>query len=102
MIRGNSYYKCSNWYNNSLKDFYSQLDSFGITNGVLMVENLPVPFKGNLLVSMQNFNDTYKYFHPNNDVQFYLKNNIAPYETLKPILKTFIFDIYNFKFKEYK
>jgi hypothetical protein len=97
-LKGNSFYTYTSLYNNSLKDLYNQIISSKQVSGAIMIENLPTPFYGNLFVSMQNFNDTFKYFNPSDTIEFYLKNNITPIDVIKPLSRTFAFDIQTFKF----
>jgi len=97
IIRGITYKDFANSYSSSINELHYQLNDSNQVSDIL-IENLPVAYKGQVLISTKNFNDSYKYYFPETKNEFFLKNNLSDNEIKKQYYKTFSFDIQTFKF----
>jgi hypothetical protein len=99
LIRGDSYKSYANTFIPAIEDLRKRLNDDNLP-AVVMLENLPAPYRGQMLISTRNFNDTYRYFYPGTKTEFILKNNLSDSDTLKPVNKTFTVDIKTLQFTE--
>ena len=97
LIRGDSYRVYAKSFSSAINDLHNQLKDDNQPS-VIMIENLPEPYYGQMLVSTKNFNDAYRYFYPEEKIEFILKNNVSDLEIYKKINKTYKLDYRSFKF----
>lgn len=67
-------------------------------NGNILIENAPAPYKGQLFLSKENFNDAFKYLYPEKRLNFMLGNHLSDEDTSLKASQTFILDNSQFIF----